>query len=163
MPKSTLLPLYNAFIKPYINYGLVNWSTSTKRSLVPIKRCLKRAVRAINFAKFQDHSLPLSKKQNLLCFDGVVELGVGSLVYFGYFVEGGLLGSSFVGVFRRTNDRHTRCTRQATRNDFSIAISKLNIVRRSVRYVGSITWKTIPSEIKNSNTKTIFRKDFPSI
>ena len=63
VPKSTLSSLYNAFIMPHINYGLIDWSSATKTSLVPIKRCLKRAVRAINFAKFQDHSLPLFKNK----------------------------------------------------------------------------------------------------
>ena len=131
---------------PHINYGLINWSSATKTSLVPIKRCLKRAVRTINFAKFQDHSLPLFKKQNLFCFDDIVELEIGKFMYS---VENKLLDSFFLEIFQKTNDRHTRCTRQATRNDYVILKTKLNIVRRSIRYVGAITWNTIPSEIKN--------------
>ena len=157
VPKSTLSSLYNAFIMPHINYGLINWSSATKTNLAPIKRCLKRAVRAINFAKFQDHSLPLFKKQNLLCFDDIVELEIGKFMYS---VENKLLDSFFLEMFQKTNDRHTRCTRQATRNDFVIPKTKLSIVRRSIRYVGAITWNSIPGEIKNSKTKAIFSKKF---
>ena len=117
VPKSTLSSLYNAFIVPHINYGLINRSSATKTSLVPIKRCLKRAVHAINFAKFQDHCLPLFKKQNLLCFNDIVELEIGQLMYS---VKNKPLDSFFLEMFKKTNDRHTRCTRQATRNDYAI-------------------------------------------
>ena len=74
-----------------------------------------------------------------------------------YSVEDKLLDSFFLEMFQKINDRHTRCTRQATRNDFVIPKT---IVRRSIRYVGAITWNLIPGEIKNSKTKAIFSKKF---
>ena len=86
-----------------------------------------------------------------------VELEIGKFMYS---VENKLLDSFFLGMFQKTNDRHTRCTRQATRNDFVIPKTKLSIVRRSIRYVGAITWNSIPGEIKNSKTKAIFSKKF---
>lgn len=43
-----------------------------------IKRCLKKAVRVINFENIRDHSLSRFKKQNLLCFDAIVEQEIGS-------------------------------------------------------------------------------------
>ncbi len=157
VPKSTLSSLYNAFIMPHINYGLINWSSATKTNLTPIKRCLKKAVRAINFAKTRDHSLPLFKKQNLLCFDDIIELEIGKFMFS---IENRLLDQTFLEMFKKTNERHTRCTRQATRNDFILPKTKLNVVKRTITYTGAITWNKIPSEIKNLKTKTMFSKTF---
>ena len=155
VPKSTLSSLYNAFIMPHINYGLINWSSATKTNLTPIKRCLKKAVRAINFAKTRDHGLPLFKKQNLLCFDDIVELEIGKFMFS---IENRLLDETYLEMFKKTNERHTRCTRQATRNDFILPKTKLNIVKRTITYTGAITWNKIPNEIKNSKTKAMFSK-----
>ena len=140
----------------HINYGLINWSSATKTSLVPTKHYLKGAVQTINFAKFQDHPLPLFKKQNILCFDDIVKLEIGKFMYS---IENKLLDSFFLEMFQRTNDRHTRCTRQATRNDFIFPKTELNIARHSIRNVGAITWNTITSEIKNLK-KAMFSKRF---
>ena len=155
VPKSTLSSLYNAFIMPHINYGLINWSSATKTNLTPIKRCLKKAVRAINFAKARDHSLPLFKKQNLLCFDDIVELEIGKFMFS---VENRILDPIFLEMFEKTNERHTRCTRQATRNDFIHPKTKLSVVKRTITYTGVTTWNKIPSEIKISKTKAMFSK-----
>ena len=128
-----------------------------KTNLTPIKRCLKKAVRAINFAKARDHSLPLFKKQNLLFFDDIVELEIGKFMYT---VENRTLDAIFLDMFEKTNQRHTRCTRQATRNDFILPKTKLSVVKRTIKYTGAITWNKIPSPIKNSKTKATFSKKF---
>ena len=98
VPKRTLSSLYNAFIMPHIKYGLINWSSATKTNLTPVKRCLKKAVRAINFAKFRDHSLPLFKKQSLLCFDDIVELELGKFMFS---VENRHLDQIFLDILKK--------------------------------------------------------------
>ena len=157
MPKSALLPLYNAFIIPHINYALINWSSATETNLNPIKRCLKKAIRAISLSKARAHSLPLLKKQNLLCFDDIVELEIGKFMYS---IENKTLDTTFLEMFQNTNKRHTRCTRQASRNDFVPPKTKLSTTKRTIIYTGAVTWKRIPSEIKNSKSKATFCKAF---
>ena len=158
MPKNALLSLYNAFIMPHVNYALINWSSATETNLNPIKRCLKKAIRAICFAKARAHSLPLFKKQNLLCFDDIVELEIGKFMYS---IENKTLDTTFLEMFQKTNKRHTRCTRQASRNDFVPPKTRLSTTKRTIIYTGAIiTWNRIPSEIKNSKSKATFCKAF---
>ena len=98
VPKNALLSLYNAFIMPHVNYALINWSSATETNLNPMKRCLKKAIRAICFAKAQAHSLPLFKKQNLLCFDDIVELEIGKFMYS---IENKTLDTTFFKCFKK--------------------------------------------------------------
>ena len=80
-----------------------------------------------------------------------------------YSVKNKLLDSFFLEMFQKTNDRHTQCMQQATRNDFVIPKRRLHTVRQSIRYVGTITWNTIPSSIRIQKQKPYLAKDFPSI
>ena len=74
-----------------------------------------------------------------------------------YFVENKLLDSFFVEMFEK-NKRSTHAM-YVTGDQERLRHSNknLNIVRRSIRYIGAITRNTIPSEIKNSKTGAILR------
>ena len=65
----TLKNLYNAFIQPHINYGLILWGTADKIQTNKIALNLKKAVRIITFNNKNDHSAPLFKHLGILTFD----------------------------------------------------------------------------------------------
>lgn len=66
VPKSLLLNLFNAFIQPHINYGLLAWGSACKTQLKPIADSLKKAVRIISFKNKREPSLPLLKSLKIL-------------------------------------------------------------------------------------------------
>ena len=69
LPEKTLKNLYNAFIQPHINYGLILWGTADKIQTNKIALNLKKAVRIITFNNKNDHSAPLFKHLGILTFD----------------------------------------------------------------------------------------------
>ena len=77
-----------------------------------------------------------------------------------YSIENKALDTTFLEMFQKTDKRHTRCTRQASRNDFVPPKTKLSTTKRTIMYTGAITWNRIPSEIKNSKSKATFCKAF---
>ena len=118
--------------------------------------CYYRIVILHNKIKIKIHTKSKSI-QNLLCFDDIVELEIGKFMYS---IENKTLDTTFLEMFQKTNKRHTRCTRQASRNDFVPPKTRLSTTKRTIIYTGAITWNRIPSEIKNSKSKATFCKAF---
>ena len=77
-----------------------------------------------------------------------------------YSIENKALDTTFLEMFQKTDKRHTRCTRQAPRNDFVPPKTKLSTTKRTIMYTGAITWNRIPSEIKSSKSKAAFCEAF---
>ena len=77
-----------------------------------------------------------------------------------YSTENKALDTMFLEMFQKTNKRHTRCTQQASRNDFVSPKMKLSTTKRTITYIGAITWNRIPSEIRNSKSKATFCRAF---
>ena len=61
-----LINLYYTLIYPYLTYGLILWGNTYDSNLNPIIVLHKRIVRAVTFAKFDEHSSPLFKAIGIL-------------------------------------------------------------------------------------------------
>ena len=70
IPKSALLQIYNALVLSHLNYGLIVWS---KKSEVLIK-LQKKAIRITCNVKYNAHTSPLFKRENLLKFVDICAL-----------------------------------------------------------------------------------------
>ena len=94
-------------------------------------------------------SLPLFKKQNLLCCDDIVELEIGKSMYS---IENKTLDTTFLEMLQKTNERHTRCTQQASRNDF--VAPKMNYVPLNPPKYALVYTIEFPVKLKILNQKS---------
>ena len=67
VPLNILLPIYNAFIKPHINYYLKCWGFNQERFI----KLQMKAMRIICSSGYLSHSDPLFIKLNVLKIDGM--------------------------------------------------------------------------------------------
>ena len=70
---NVLLNLYYSFVQSHINYNLLNWSSADKTTLNPIRTCIKKIVRVIQFENKYEHTTPLFKKLNILPLDAQIK------------------------------------------------------------------------------------------
>ena len=62
-------------------YGILNLGSAAKTNLEPLKRSLRKAVRVIDFARYQAHCEPLFKKYNLLNVDNMYKIEVAKFMF----------------------------------------------------------------------------------
>ena len=62
-------------------YGILNLGSAAKTNLELLKRSLRKAVRAIDFARYQAHCEPLFKKYNLLNVDNMYKIEVAKFMF----------------------------------------------------------------------------------
>ena len=69
VPRNILKSLYYSFIQPYVDYNILNWSSTSTSNLECIRISLKKAARIISFKHRQEHSAPLFKNLEILPLD----------------------------------------------------------------------------------------------
>ena len=136
-------------------YGILNWGSAAKTNLEPLKRSLCKAVRVIDFAKYQAHSEPLFKKYNLLNFDNMYKLEVAKFMFDIHHENSNEI---FNDLFIKMNIRHHHETRQSSNDNFSFPLVSTNYKQRSIIYEGVKTWNSLPAHIKRSPNKPSFTK-----
>ena len=78
---NTLRNLYFALIHPYLNNGLSVWGSATTNHLTPVFKLQKRAIRAITFSRYRDHSAPLFKSLNILPLEKLYLYNIALIMY----------------------------------------------------------------------------------
>ena len=58
--------LYNVFIKPFTEYGVLAWGGAPKPHLIKIERSLNKAVRIMLFKEKSESALPLFQYLNIV-------------------------------------------------------------------------------------------------
>ncbi len=96
LPLNIRLLVYNALVRPHIEYGIITWGGVKNAKLQKIKSLQKRAIRAVNNSSFKAHSDPIFFRLELLNLDDTYKLGVLSFMH-KYFYEN--LPASFQDMF----------------------------------------------------------------
>ena len=75
MPQNNfLISLYYSFIESYINYNILNWSSTPTSNLEGIRKSIKKAIRVIAFENKYEHTSPLVKELGILPLDQQIQL-----------------------------------------------------------------------------------------
>lgn len=138
--ESILVTLYNSFIYPYLDYCIEIWGMAAQLHLESLLKMQKKAVRLIKSTGYLSHSAPLFKSLNILPINKIYIYKVSVFMY--KFVND-ISPDLFSGMFTRNYERHHYRTR--FRSNFEIPPFRLNIVKKSVRYTGSIIWNYVSS------------------
>ena len=141
VPPFTLQTIYSSLIMPYLNYGLIVWSTKVEK-LIDLQ---KRAIRVISIAKYNAHTEPLLKKLGIL---KVTDLSALQELKFAFKLKNNLLPSYFSnGMYFQNSDFHDYNTRHAT--DMTIPPGRHHFTSNSIRFRLPSLYNECPSEIKD--------------
>ncbi len=111
LPTKSLVSLYFALIHPHLLYGILAWGKCSQNIINRTIVLQKRAIRTITKSKYNSHTDPLFKKNNILKVKDLYEYQ--SLIFM-YDYKNCRLPISFMGTFKYNHEiQENPCTRQA--------------------------------------------------
>ena len=159
-PNNILLNIYNAFISPHINYGIINWGGAYQNSLDPLSKNQKKAARLLFFKQRNERSNPLFKALNSLNLHDTYKLECAKFMYE---ISKGNCEKFFNDIFQLIREKHHLQTRQATSGNFALPVARTNYKRRLITNFGVEIWNNTPKDIRTSPTKKIFGKRYKQL
>ena len=96
--------LYNSLILPHLSYGILTWGSKPGRLI----KLQKWAIRTINNSKYNSHTEPLLKKNNLLKITDIYYINA---LKFHFRYERGILPGYFRNIFIDSQPVHEVNTR----------------------------------------------------
>ena len=140
----------------FLQYGLIVWGQTYESYIDPIFKLQKKAVRAISFQPRLSHTLPIFKDLKLLTLSEIFEL---RLLTFVYDSVNKTSPSCFHNFFLLSSSVHQYSTRQASQGDlFLFRKNSLRYGLRSIQYLGTKLWNSLPMELRNAPSKISFKK-----
>ena len=77
LPTKILRVLYNYLVLPHLQYAILSWGSKISR----LNKLQKRAIRVVTYSKFNAHTEPRFKSQNLLKLEDMLYVSVLKLYY----------------------------------------------------------------------------------
>ena len=81
MPINAFIQLYNTFIFPYLNYGLMSWGTACQTKLSKIKVSQNNCLRCVFFAIKRESPAPYFTLLGILKLESIFKLKIAGLVH----------------------------------------------------------------------------------
>ena len=81
LQKDTLVSLFNAFLKPYIDYGSLTWGGATKTHLLKLKQTLNKAMRIMASRSKYESAKPLYIYYNILPLESNIKLNQRKFIW----------------------------------------------------------------------------------
>ena len=143
MPSYVLKCIYYAHIYPLLTYCNPIWSTTFPTHLNPLQLQLKRIVRIITNSAYLAHSSPLFKQTQILRLEDITQISIASYIF---------TNKSILQNLLPTHNYPTRqCHLPRT------PAHRLTGFRHSTTYLGPVIWNTIPTNIQNSLSLSVFK------
>ena len=140
VPRNTLRTLYYAFIRPHIDYGLINWDCANKTTLDLIRSSIRKAVRVMAFEEKYDKvnkkyplASPLFHKFDMLNFDDHCKLTTGKFIWA---IDHNLHPDFIQYLFTKVSQKHKCKTRSASLNTYSLPFTKTNFQKQFINFAG---------------------------
>ena len=153
LPSTSLLTLYYALIYPYLSYcNLIRASTYvTNLQRIYLLHVQKRAVWAIS--DYKASSKPLFANLKILDVFSIYSLQVSSFMYL---YHNDALPISFTQIFQTVNQIHQYSTRYS--DFYRPHTCRTNIKKISILFQGPRIWNSLPNDIKNAPSLSIFKR-----
>ena len=151
LPLKVRVTLYNAFIKPYMDYGSEVWGLIGRNQLEKIqKRCMRITKRQPNFIA---HTDPIFAQLNVLKFKDVVELKHAALCYK---FKNNKLSTGIQDILQENQNR--RSSRNAA--ELYTPRPKTNQDQLRIKFAAPKIWNSLPESIRTSNNLETFKRRF---
>ena len=144
---STLKSLYYSCIYPYLDYNLLNWSSTSTSNLNCLRFSIKKAVHVILSKNKQEHSTPLFKKLQILPLDELIKF---KRCIFMWKLDNNMLPESSTKWFTTNN---SDIIKRLNLSKYRIPNPRTEHAKRHNTYSATKLWNTeIPNIIKSSFT-----------
>ena len=158
LKKETIRILYFSMIYPYLQYCNLVWANTYQKNLSRLVILQKRIVRIIN--KSGDnlaHTSPIFKDLYLLKFEDIQKLQISQLMFL---IKNNSSPSNFQNLFILNSQIHKYNTRSS--KSFHLPRIRTKLRQFSIKYQGSMTFKSLSIDIKESTTYSSFTKKLKS-
>ena len=148
LPTKAKIDFYYSFIYPYLSYSIVVWGKASFVHLKPLILQQKRIIRIISDAGYLGHSTPLFRKHNILKLSDIYRFSM--LTY----IRKEILSGSF------------QCIHPANTRNRNLAVptfQRLSQTQRSVRFHGPNLWNSLPPDLKNVESLSVFKKNLKNL
>ena len=146
LSESNLKILYHSLIHPHLMYGLMLWGSACKKYLHPINIIQKKAVRTITHSVYNEHTIGLFRKLNIVKLDDLYDLEIGKFMYL--FATSGL--PKPLNTIYATNDQiHMHNTRHIYSRDAHIQMQITQKLARSFVCKGPKLWQNLQHDLKS--------------
>jgi hypothetical protein len=159
LSKEALKTLYFSLFHCHINYAIEIWSLAPKSSINELFIKQKAIIRIVSGAKYNSHTAPLFKELKILQLHNLIQL---QLVKIMYFYKNNLLPACFIDTWLTGAAQNLLVGGPLLRNadDFIIPFARTDQLRRFPQVTAPEAWNSLPLELKNSPTVSVFCNNF---
>ena len=156
VPSWTLRTLYHAYVQSVLEYGIVIWGTMCdKLDLKTIFTKQKKAIRIIDGASYNAHTLPIFHKYNILKLEDIIKL---HLVKLAFLYAKNDLPEQVMNLFNSNAMLHDYDTR--SKNQANVAKHKTALFNKSFLTKAPSLFRILPQSIKNACSIRSFTKQY---
>ena len=154
---SKLILLYDTLFSPSLQYGIIVWGQTFASYLEPLVLIQNKVVRAIAHQHPFFHTLRILKSLKIFKPHDIFQV---KLLCFVYESINKLNPYCFHDFFLLSSNVHEYFTRQSNSSDlFRNHKNSFQYGLRSIRYMGAKTWNEIPEILKNSDSRSSFKRN----
>ena len=147
--ETTLRSIYCGIFSSLLNYGAQVWAQFSNKHVCRLQRLQNKAIRIINFAKFDDPSTPLYKKSEILKLSDHVRLQ--NFLYVHNSING-TLPVALRNLFQMAADTHEINTRGASQCKVTLPKARTqNYGINSINYQSAASWNLFMSILCEEN------------
>ena len=159
LPPNCLRTLYFSLLHPYLTYGILAWGNASAQQVKKTIVLQKRALRAINNAKYNSHTEPLFRKSRILKLEDLYQLEV---MLFMHDYANNKLPSSFSGTFKLNSEiQNTHATRQS--NMYYLVRTNSLAVDRLPLFKFPLQWNHWQSKLKAELSRPCLKKTMKAL
>ena len=153
VPNKVLKNIYNAYIQPFLDYGILVWSVASKTNMEAISKLHDKSLRIINFKKINDSATPLYKESKILSLNSIVKYSQSK---FFWKMKNGYLPSVTNEIFKTQNVS----VNLRNPDRYVLPYKRLEIGQKFLTYSGIETWNELPNGLINKTTMNAFKESY---
>jgi hypothetical protein len=162
LSKEALKTLYFSLFHCHIIYAIEIWSLAPKSAINELFIKQKAIIRIVSGAKYNSHTAPLFKELKILQLHALIQLQLAKIMYF---YKNNLLPACFENTWVTGAAQNLLVGGPLLRNaaDFVIPFARTDHLRRFPLTTAPEAWNSLPLELKNSPTVSVFCNNFKNV
>ena len=155
LPERTKKTIYNSLLRPYLEYGLLVWGSTTANLLNPILTLQKKAIRNIKNVPYNAHTAPLFLELDLMNLHNMHKMQAATFAH--KFINKDL-PKSFDNFFNMRDDISNRVTSSQGKLLIYIGTRDKEIINKlPLIQIPKIWNEVVPFEIKSTASPKEFK------
>jgi hypothetical protein len=151
--------IYNAFIQPHIDYGLLAWGSATTTQLKKVAVATNKTIRLLNFKERDESAWPLYQKLKILPLNKNIQLLNATFMW--KFCNN-ILPQPIIEIFETNSSSQAALNANSSKRLF-IPHCRTSIAQRTIVYNGPYIWNTVvPKKHREAISACSFRSKLKS-